>query len=358
MVFAVTLRAWAVEPGALETQGYGQLTLQHDAPQRGRPANLLVLRVRLDAAAQLTPELAAVGLARLLPVLPQQTGANRPFANEGILAEEAFLHWQRDGLTARIGKFSPDFGRAWYLAPGIFGDRYAGDAQIIEQLGAEISYAIALPGGGQHALSLADTMADRSPLSQTLITDRGRLRLADGGPSNTTAPRSLTIAYDAARLPLADGHVSLHTAFAQLGRGQGDPAQERLAVAAVDTEHPGPAGSTVRTLAEAVHRIHPDGQPGWATIVTLSGELNQGSWHADITVATRDQHTAPVIRRDRMVAAGLRHEIGENISVAGGYMFERTGSTAAHAVAHTVAIELTYSFQHCRGCSVLGLRHY
>jgi hypothetical protein len=179
-------------------QGGARLSFEHFDPA----TNGVVARARLDAATILTPNFTVIGAVRLLPITNTTAPANGLFTKEGLLADELFAQWRDGGLTVRAGKFSPNFARGWLMAPGYFGDTFAGDAQILEQLGVEISYAIPTERWGTQALTSADTMADRSPLSETLLTARSKVHLRDGGPSNTAAPRSLTLAYDAAAIPL------------------------------------------------------------------------------------------------------------------------------------------------------------
>ncbi|MCX7380541.1 MAG: hypothetical protein NT133_03780 [Alphaproteobacteria bacterium] len=333
-------------------QGGARLSFEHFDPT----TNGLVARARVDAAAILSPNFAVIGAVRLLPITNTTAPANGVFAKEGLLADELFSQWREGGFTVRAGKFSPNFARGWLLAPGYFGDTFAGDAQILEQLGVEVSYAVPTERWGTQALSIADTVADRSPLAQTHLTARTPLRLRDGGPSNTVAPRSLTLAYDAAAIPLAGGSVSVHAGLANLARGQGDDAAEQLAVLAAygGFQLPGDTG-TLRPLAEFVRRWNADGHRGITDILTVGLAWETAEWTPSLAAGTRTARlSGQPTAHDRFAQISLARRIDADWSVAGGYMLERVGSVRVHAV----GLELRRAFGNCGDCRIFSGRYY
>ena len=351
---AVPLAAPALggETPSFAYQVGARLSLEHFDPA----TNGLVARARVDAAVILTPNFAVISAVRLLPITNTTAPANGMFAKEGLLADEVFAQWRDGGLTVRAGKFSPNFARGWLLAPGYFGDTFAADAQILEQLGVEVSYAIPTERWGTQALSIADTMADRSPLSETLVTARTKLRLRDGGPSNTAAPRSLTLAYDAAAIPLPAGSLSLHAGVANLARGQGDDAAEQLAVLAAHGGFalPGSAGA-LRPLAEWVRRWNADGHRGVTDITTLGLAWEHAEWTPSLAAGTRDSRlSGQPAAHDRFAQITVARRLDADWSLAGGYMLERGGGARVHAV----GLELRRGFGNCGDCRIFSGRYY
>ena len=312
-----------------------------------------------DITLEFTPELALVGLIRFQSLTNPPAGAVRVVQNEALYAEELFGQWSlpvnerpdgNDFISIRLGKLSPNFARAWRVAPGIFGDIFTGDYQVVEQVGGEVSYGRIDPDVGIQAVSVAATHGDNSFLSQSMFTNRGQVHLRDGGPSNTDAPSSLTIAYDGVRFPVLGGSFSYQVAFAELGRGRGDTGQESLLSVGLNAALPVPAawlpegnGGELRPLVEAVQRWNTNGVQGATTsYLTLGLEFVTGRWNADMVYTSRRVNGVGA-RDDAMAQATAGYAFDRQWMVSAGYLYERV----AGVVSHAAALQLSYSFNYC-----------
>ena len=84
---------------------------------------------------------------------------------EGAYIEEAYLKWTNDIVSFKAGKFSQNFGRAWFLTPGVYGSNFVTDYQLSEKLGVEFTYAFGLYEYGKHQISVSSFEADRTFMS-------------------------------------------------------------------------------------------------------------------------------------------------------------------------------------------------
>ncbi len=131
------------------------------------------------------------GLATFEPVKDPQ--GDRFMEDFGLLLEEIYVYGRLGRADLRAGKFNPYFDLANDLAPGLYGDDLAGDYELTERLGTAIALPVEAPGG-EIVLHASVFVADRTPLSDSLFSGRGRLQRADGGLSNTDYPQSVALA--------------------------------------------------------------------------------------------------------------------------------------------------------------------
>ena len=100
---------------------------------------------------------------------------DRFFEDFGLYLEELYFDYRIGDGGVRFGKFNPDFGIAEDVAPGIYGDDLTGDYELDERIGASIDVPFEALGGS-HVASFTAFMADTTVLSDSLFTNRGRLR--------------------------------------------------------------------------------------------------------------------------------------------------------------------------------------
>lgn len=342
-----------------------QLRTDQLATRGDKPSTDVHIRIRQDLAIELTDELSLLGAIRLQPLSNPLPGEARVLKKLALYSEEAFAQWNKewDGpfITIRAGKFSPNFARAWYLAPGVFGTDFVNDYQIVEQLGAQVSAGMKSAVFGTQAVSVSGTRGDRTFLTQSLFNNRGQVRLSSGGPSNTVAPTSIAAAYDGVRVPVMGGLLSYQIAYATLGRGRNDTGQERLAAIGANMtfplEIPGLSDSgivEVRPLAEVARRWDPDGHRSTtSTFATAGLEVLNNRWNAD-AVVTQRRIEGPGARTEYLAQGTLGYAIDQNFSLASAYRYGHVHGKESHSL----AVQLSYSLARCNGCKVLASRHY
>lgn len=127
------------------------------------------------------------------PVVDPAPGENAIFERIGTYVGELYAAFEAEPVTVRAGKFDTIFSLASEVAPGINDAELASNFDADERLGAELVFGF--EGFGlDHALAATAFTTDRSILSESLFTNRGRTRLSDGGAGNSNGVSSLSLA--------------------------------------------------------------------------------------------------------------------------------------------------------------------
>ncbi|MEM9125391.1 MAG: hypothetical protein AAGB28_06410 [Pseudomonadota bacterium] len=237
--------------------------------------------------------------------------SDRFFEDQGLYAEELFFGYDFGSAAVAIGKFNPSFGFAWDLAPGVFGVDFAEDYEITEKVGVSVS--VPFSGlGGKHELTLAAFTSDRSVLSNSLFTERGQLRLSDGGVSNTEDIESFTLSVSG---ELGDTAYAL--AVQEQAAGEGDAEdQSGVVFGLVHLLHAG--GTEVELLGEVAYFDAFDGSPQAATYATLGAAVPVGPIVLSGVLAVRDFEDAPT---DTLATVSAEWPLADNLGVSLAYRY-------------------------------------
>lgn len=284
------------------------------------------------------------------------------FQYEGLYLEEAYMKWTEQVWTFRTGEFSQNFGRAWFLVPGLYGADFVSDYQLSEKLGVEAAYAFGHEYG-RHQLSIADFVADRTFLSQSLFYNRGQVSLADGGPTNTQAPRSYVLSYDGRNVPLGWGTLSYQLSSAFLGRGENDTGTENRVGTGFNINVPINSSvmetlsgrfSEVRLIGEAVRRWNADGIAD-KTMDYLTGatELVYDNWVFDLSATSRKTTLAGDATRDTLLQSTVGYNFPFDTKLSLGI-----GREDVDGVRSTiVGAQLSYTLTTCDRCEIMAKKH-
>ena len=243
----------------------------------------------------LTENLLALAHATLEQSRLPPPGRNGFFARHGIFMEALNLQYVEERFSLLGGKFGVNFGRAWDVAPGIYGTDFAeGDYQFDERIGFS-GTANTGPGElGTHTVSASTFFSDTSVFSGAYPSTRGTLVLSDGGPGNTESFSSWSVALDSSDAMGVAG-MTYHAAFIYQESGVGDTADERGYAAGLS--FPVEVGGEV-TFTPFVEWTRLTGVGGFdgAELVDLTLSL-QGQWRgwgAALSYTGRDNgDTAP-----------------------------------------------------------------
>ena len=129
------------------------------------------------------------------PVLDKVPGENRYFGDVGTYAEELYALIEFDPLTVRIGKIDAGLSLASDVLSGINSTNLVGNFDTDQSWGGEAAVTFDAMGLPQR-LTLDAFTTDRTFLSQSLFTNRGRLRLSEGEAGNTTGLSSFSAILD------------------------------------------------------------------------------------------------------------------------------------------------------------------
>lgn len=328
------LAAWPLpaRTGELALLLEGSLEIEDErvfaAPDPEAELNDLRATLDLDAAAVRPDGSGLYATAVLEPV--RDPDSDRAFGDTGVYFEEVFLQVALGPAELRAGKIGPVFGLIEAREPGLYGDELAGDYELSERIGLEASLPFQALGG-EHVLTAATFVADRTPLSGALFTSRERLRRRDGGVSNTARPGSFALS---AAGEFGDTAYSAGVRVQSAGRG--DEADEQGAVFGLARETE--VFDTALVLAaEAAHFPRFDGERESASFLTVGSEVALGPAWLTLYAGLRDGTGAPA---DRLATLAVEVPIGEVLAFAAAYRFlEEEG-----APTHALGLRLTYEF--------------
>lgn len=225
------------------------------------------------------------------PVVDPEPGENAVFQGIGTYVGELYAVAKADPFTARIGKFDTVFSLASEVLPGVSSTDLASAFDADERLGGEA--VVGFDGFGlNHALAATAFTTDRTILSESLFTNRGRATLADGGAGNTTGLSSFAVTLDGckgAEKPdcYQDGEFGYRLGIryqkAGLSPDTGEEEEEEepqpahgneLAYLAAATRNFDLNGMTLRVLGESAYLKHFDSGPDDALLLTGSVALD------------------------------------------------------------------------------------
>jgi hypothetical protein len=225
----------------------------------------------------------------LEPVSDPPPGRDRWFDDEGLFVETLFLRWQRGRFALHAGKFNPSFGFAWDLAPGIYGVDFAEDYEITERIGFGGVIEFGNAAVGRHRLGVDAFFVDTSPLSRSLLHDRGRTRRSDGGPSNTLSPESFSITLRGGEIPRLPG-LTYNLGFANQHRADVGGRSERDAVAGLAYGFSPFEGFEIELLSEYAHLHHAEGANERRHYFTQSAAASWAGWNVALSYTGRWIH--------------------------------------------------------------------
>ena len=153
---------------------------------------------------------------------------DRYFEDETLFVRKLFLNYDmNDHLALQAGKFTPTFAFASLATPGMYGNSYNREIELIERIGFEARYTFDAGASGQHTFSAGTFFDDISFLSDSLDLGgrRGRNRLSDGGASNTESFESFTVAIEGNEISRLPG-LTYRLAYIHEAAGEGDVADE------------------------------------------------------------------------------------------------------------------------------------
>lgn len=123
--------------------------------------------------------------------------ANRAFDDEGLFVRILRAEFSvTDRLSFHAGKMTPSFALASFVTPGMFGNSYNKEIELIDRVGIGGAYVFGGGANGEHTLTFNSFYKDTSSLSDSFGTSRGRTTLEDGGASNTEGLDSFTLSLE------------------------------------------------------------------------------------------------------------------------------------------------------------------
>ena len=300
---------------------------------------------------RLTPELSIEGAFVFEPVQDPGPGDDRFFDDHGLYAENLYLQYATDRFSLFAGKINPTFGVAWDLAPGIYGTEFAEDGyELAERIGAGGSVTFGNETAGAHTLTAAPIMAataatffaDTTFLSESTITDRGRLRESDGGVSNTEDFSSFSVTLDGDASVLVDG-LSYHVGVESQEGGVGDPEDELGFAAALYGEFPIAPEFAIAPIVEYVRLNDAGGANADQDLVTAGAALLHGPWNLSTSYTYRSTDTVGGSEDDDLFQLSAGYEFENGITADVGYRYTEEAGIETNTLGFLIAYGFEFS---------------
>ena len=197
---------------------------------------------------------------------------------------------------------------------------------------------------GDRFRSLAGASAffrDTTFFSDSIITRRGRLGLADGGVANTERLDNFVVSLDGAEFQSLPG-FSYHMAFRHLSAGETELFDENGFVVGLAKEAELANGMSLSVTGELAYFDHHDGGEDDLTYATAGAALQSGPWHGEISGSLRRYaFAAGGSQTDRLAQLSAGYTFENGIDLAAGYGFTRTDLIDYH----TVGLRLTKTIE-------------
>jgi hypothetical protein len=318
----------------------------------------------IDAGFSFMPvdHLKIVSIITTESVIDPLPGEDRAFEDIGSYVNKLYAEVEFEPALLRWGKFEPQFGLATHKLDGIYSTDLLGDYDNEERWGVEgVLRFEAL--GLSHAVTASAFTTDRTFLSESVFTNRGRLRLCDGGAGNAEGIASFIAMLEGckgAETPecFADGKLGYRLAVRH--QEAGHPTEEEIEEEIVPRDETGfLAAATarfeidetvLRFLGEVAYFKHFEDNPddAWFATGGVSVEREPVTFWAAYT-RKRNLIAGEPDTTEHLVDLTAAYDLGEEFSLAGekwmlaaAYRYRRDDAGERD---HTVGMKLTIDLE-------------
>jgi hypothetical protein len=325
-----------------------QFQLDYTALVNGPDSFNLVNTSDLSMDLKFAPRLAIFTDIVLDQVNGPDPGDNSWLEGEGLWVDDVFLQWSDQTFTLGGGIFTPNFGIANALAPGVYGGDFVGDYSFDDQVGFFGSIDLGREQIGRHIISSSLFMQDTSFFSNSLITHRGPVKLSDGGPGNTNSLESFTVTYDGIDVPIFDLPIlQYQIGMISQAAGQGDTGRQLGVVGGIavtiplDRDPLATASNRYQALQPLIEITHFENWQGvddsTADFYTFGASYWLGDWNFSASGTMRDVSVPSAADQDDfLIQASIGYQLygyqalEGNGQVAFGWSYQEIGGVDQH----------------------------
>lgn len=195
-----------------------------------------------------------------------------------------------DATTLTFGKFTPSFAIASLVTPGIFGNNYNKDYELIERVGFGLSHRFDAGSAGTVTVTGSTFFRDTSFLSDSLFSSRGQVDLEDGKAGNTEDFSSVALSLNVSDIPAARG-LTLQFGVLHEGAGEGDIDDAQGFALAATQDIPLDRDRSLLLIGEVARFQNFEGTADDVDYLNAGVSYNSGPWNLVLsgTYRKRDQ---------------------------------------------------------------------
>lgn len=315
----------------------------YDSDDRNAELNDLFTKTEPEIVLHLTPGLSVLIHGVLEPVEAPGPSDDRVFEDQGLFVEELHLTYATEWFSVFGGKFTPNFGLGWDVAPGVYGTDFAeGGYELAEQIGLGATVTFKDKRFGAHTLSASTFFTDTTVLSESAINNRGRTRLSSGGAGNTEDLSSFAVALDGGEISALPG-FGYHIAFVLRAEGQGNTADETGIAIAVRYSF-SVAGVGVSPFIEYVHFDDLAGTDGdERDFLTTSLQMVWKQWNLAVSRTGRDTDIAGGSGSDdELVQISVGYAFESGLGIDAGWKFTEEADIDSDTFGVLLAYTITF----------------
>lgn len=249
---------------------------------------------------------------------------DRIFEDEGLFARILQLEYDvTDRFSVHAGKMTPSFALASFIVPGMFGNSYNKEIELIDRVGIGADYSFGSDYGSQHTLTFNTFFKDTSIFSDSLGTNRGRTSIVDGGASNTESFDSFSLSLEGRDIPRFPG-LTYKLGLLHQKRGVDGVADENGFSATVMQTFEKTHGRNLSLIGEFAAFDNFEGTND--NIIYASGGIvyGAGPWTAVLSGTWRPRDLADGRQfDDYSVQTSLEYDLGNGFALALAHEFNR-----------------------------------
>ena len=249
---------------------------------------------------------------------------DRAFEDQGLFARILQLEYDvTDRLSVHAGKMTPSFALASFIIPGMYGNSYNKEIELIDRVGLGADYDFGDGQRGTHTLSFNAFFEDTSVFSESLGTNRGRTSIDDGGASNTEGLDSFALSLEGRDMPRFPG-LTYKLGLLHQKRGIDGVADENGFSATVMQTLENSNGDEWNFIGEFAAFENFEGTDD--DIIYASGGIvyRTGPWMAVLSGTWRPRYLADGGQfDDYSIQTSLEYDLGNGFSLAVAHEFNR-----------------------------------
>lgn len=203
---------------------------------------------------------------------------DRTFEDQGLFARILLAEYSiTERFSVHAGKMTPSFALGSFVIPGMYGNSYNKEIELIDRVGFGGTYRFDNATHGQHTLRVNSFFEDTSVFSESLGTNRGRSSLEDGGESNTESFESFALSLEGKNLPRFPG-LTYQLGLLHQGRGVDGVADEQGISISVIQEMASATGKKISLIGEIAAFDNFEGTRDQAIYASAGIVYKTGSW--------------------------------------------------------------------------------